>query len=66
MLDVLTAVKEDTRLPDKPRSKAGEIVKKELEKGGRGYRLREQLGTNPSVIYLRKVDERVKEEVTHG
>ena len=66
MLDVLTAVREDTRLPDKPKSKAGEMVKKELEKGGRGYRLREQMGTNPAVIYLRKVDERVKEEVTHG
>lgn len=67
MIDVLTAVKEGTRLPDEPKSKAGAKVKKELEEdGGRGYRLREQLGTNPSVVYLRKVDEHRKEVVTHG
>lgn len=67
MLDVLTAVREGDRLPDQPKSKAGEKVKKELEQDtGRGYRLREQLGTNPSVIYLRKVDEHAKEEVKHG
>ncbi|MAX19093.1 MAG: 4Fe-4S ferredoxin [Chloroflexi bacterium] len=67
MVDVLTAVKEGTKLPDEPKSKAGAKVKKELEEdGGRGYRLREQLGTNPSVVYLRKVDEHRKEVVTHG
>ena len=67
MIDVLTAVKEGTRLPDEPKSKAGAKVKKELEEdGGRGYRLREQLGTNPSVVYLRKVDEHRKEVITHG
>ena len=67
MIDVLTAVKEGTKLPDEPKSKAGAKVKKELEEdGGRGYRLREQLGTNPSVVYLRKVDEHRKEVVTHG
>ena len=67
MIDVLTAVKEGTKLPDEPKSKAGAKVKKELEEdGGRGYRLREQRGTNPSVVYLRKVDEHRKEVVTHG
>ena len=67
MIDVLTAVKEGTKLPDEPKSKAGAKGKKELEEdGGRGYRLREQLGTNPSVVYLRKVDEHRKEVVTHG
>ena len=67
MIDVLTAVKEGIKLPDEPKSKAGAKVKKELEEdGGRGYRLREQLGTNPSVVYLRKVDEHRKEVVTHG
>ncbi len=67
MIDVLTVVKEGTKLPDEPKSKAGAKVKKELEEdGGRGYRLREQLGTNPSVVYLRKVDEHRKEVVTHG
>ncbi|MDP6453109.1 MAG: 4Fe-4S dicluster domain-containing protein [SAR202 cluster bacterium] len=68
MIDVLTAVKEGTRLPDEPKSKAGAKVKKELDQdeGGRGYRLREQLGINPSVVYLRKVDEHAKEAVTHG
>ena len=67
MIDDLTAVKEGTKLPDEPKSKAGAKVKKELEEdGGRGYRLREQLGTNPSVVYLRKVDEHRKEVVTHG
>ncbi|SVC64385.1 uncharacterized protein METZ01_LOCUS317239, partial [marine metagenome] len=38
MIDVLTAVKEGTKLPDEPKSKAGAKVKKELEEdGGRGY-----------------------------
>lgn len=67
MLDVLTAVRAGDKLPDQPKSKAGEKVKKELEeKDGRGYRLREQMGTNPSVIYLRKVDEHAKEQAAHG
>lgn len=51
------------RLP-KPKNKAQAIVKREIEnsfygdddKKGRGYRILESLGTNPSVIYLGKVD----------
>jgi molybdopterin-containing oxidoreductase family iron-sulfur binding subunit len=59
LLDVLT-----------PLRRAGAKIKKELEsgsrgigpegKGGRGYRLLEDLGTNPSVVYLRKVDEKAE------
>ena len=68
-MDVLTAVKEKDRLPREPISNLGEKMKKELpEPGaeeGRGYFMLEELGVHPSVVYLRKVDEHVKEEV-HG
>jgi molybdopterin-containing oxidoreductase family iron-sulfur binding subunit len=72
MLDVLTAVREGTKMPDEPKSRAGAKVKKELEAvgnlepKGRGYRLLEDLGTNPSVIYLRKIDEKAEQPVEHG
>ncbi|HAL49440.1 MAG: 4Fe-4S dicluster domain-containing protein [SAR202 cluster bacterium] len=69
VVDVLTAVKEKDRLPREPISNLGEKMKKELpEPGaeeGRGYFMLEELGVHPSVVYLRKVDEHVKEEV-HG
>ena len=53
--EMLVARREGERLPRNPKNKAQAIVKKELEEG-RGYRILEELGTNPSVIYLRKVD----------
>ena len=44
-----------------PESKVSKIRDKESQEGGRAYRLLENLGTNPNVIYLKKVD---KEAVT--
>ena len=58
----------ERRLPQ-PKNKAQEIVRKELQEGegGRGYRLIEGFGTNPSVIYLRKVDKEAgKGAGSHG
>ena len=48
-----------------PNSKVSKIRERETRKGGRGYRLLENLGTDPSVIYLKKVDKHA-EEVSHG
>ena len=48
-----------------PDSKVSRIQKKELEKDGRGYKLLGELGTNPVVTYLKKVDEEA-EEVSHA
>ena len=39
-----------------PDSRVSKIREKETQSGGRAYRLLENLGTEPSVIYLRKVD----------
>ena len=39
-----------------PESKVSKIRDKESQEGGRAYRLLENLGTNPNVIYLKKVD----------
>ena len=70
LYDMLNAMREKQsgrdefiRLP-KPKNKAQAIVKREIEKSfyedddkkGRGYRILESLGTNPSVVYLSKVD----------
>ena len=75
LLDVLTPLREGTRLPKEPKSRAGAKIKKELESeggigvrepGGRGYRLLEDLGTNPSVIYLRKIDDKAEQKAGHG
>ena len=49
-----------------PDSKASKMSKKEYAEDGRAYRLLENLGTNPSVIYLRKVDKHASKEVAHG
>ena len=71
ILDVLTSIREGTSLPDEPKSKAGVKIKKELEaehnraSTGRGYRLLEELGTNPSVVYLRKVEPGAEQTVEH-
>ena len=47
-----------------PNSEVSKIKEKEMKEGGRGYGLLENLGTDPNVIYLKKVDESV--EVGHG
>jgi Fe-S-cluster-containing dehydrogenase component len=39
-----------------PESRVSRLAQKELGSKGRGYHLREDLGTHPAVIYLRKVD----------
>jgi molybdopterin-containing oxidoreductase family iron-sulfur binding subunit len=66
LLDVLTPIREGTPLPRQPKNRAGAKIKKELESGGRGYRLLEDLGTNPSVIYLRKIDDKAEQKAGHG
>ena len=63
LFDMLSAKREGEKLP-KPKNRAQEIVKHELE-DGRGYRILEELGTHPSVIYLRKVDKETQ-EASHG
>ena len=45
-----------------PGSKVGQIVERELGDNGRGYKLFENLGTGPNVIYLKKVDTEFEEE----
>jgi len=47
-------------------SKAAKMANKESKEHGRAYRLLENLGTNPSVIYLKKVDRHATKEITHG
>ena len=64
LFDMLVAKRSGERLPE-PKNKAQAIVKKELDEG-RGYRVLEELGTNPSVIYLRKVDKEAEGAVHHG
>ena len=63
LFDMLSAKREGERLPQ-PKNKAQEIVKRELDEG-RGYRILEELGTHPSVIYLQKVDKEAQ-EASHG
>ena len=63
LYDMLSARREGERLPQ-PKNKAQEIVKRELDEG-RGYRILEELGTHPSVIYLQKVD-KAAQEAAHG
>ena len=47
-----------------PDSKVSKIKEKELGDHGRGYHMLESLGTHPSVVYLKKVDEHA-EVVAH-
>ncbi len=42
-------------------SRVAQMVSKERSGEGRGYRLLEELGTNPGVFYLKKVEEGAKE-----
>ena len=48
-----------------PESRASKIRDQESQEGGRAYTLLEGYGTNPNVIYLKKVDEHA-EKVSHG
>jgi molybdopterin-containing oxidoreductase family iron-sulfur binding subunit len=44
-----------------PDSKVSKLREKEMAEHGRGYRLLEGLGTEPNVLYLKKVDKKAKE-----
>ena len=44
-----------------PDSKVSKLRQKETAEGGRAYRLLENLGTEPNVTYLKKVDKEAKE-----
>ena len=44
-----------------PNSKVAKLAKEEMGDNGRGYKLMEQYGTSPNVIYLKKVDESAEE-----
>ena len=46
-------------------SKVSKLKEKEMGHHGRGYRMFEELGTEPNVIYLKKVDRNAK-EAAHG
>ena len=46
-----------------PDSKVARMKEEGLKEGGRGYKLLESLGTEPNVIYLKKVDIHAKAEV---
>lgn len=48
-----------------PNSKVSRIRKKEMAKSGRGYKLLGELGTEPNVTYLKKIDKDSK-EVSHA
>ena len=41
---------------NQPESRVAKIQDRELRENGRGYHMLESLGTNPSVVYLKKVD----------
>ena len=45
-----------------PESKVSKLREKEEGDGGRGYHMLEELGTSPSVLYLKKVDKEAKEK----
>ena len=48
-----------------PESRVSKMRDKEMAEHGRGYHLLEELGTEPNVIYLKKVDKEAKEP-THA
>ena len=48
-----------------PESKVSRLREKEMGDQGRGYSLLEELGTEPNVLYLKKVDKEAK-EVSHA
>ena len=49
-----------------PESRVSKLRKKEMDDHhGRGYKMLDELGTSPNVIYLKKVDKEAKESSTH-
>jgi len=46
-----------------PNSEVSKIKEKESQEGGRAYGLMENLGTNPSIVYLKKVDPSAKSSI---
>ena len=49
-----------------PESRVSKLRKKEMDDHhGRGYKMLDELGTSPNVIYLKKVDKEAKDSSTH-
>ena len=67
LFEILSARRAGERLP-KPKNAEQEMARNELQESdhGRGYRVLEEKGTNPSVIYLRKVDPEYAEKSGGG
>ena len=67
LFEILSARRAGERLPQ-PKNAEQEMARNELQESdhGRGYRVLEEKGTNPSVIYLRKVDPEYGEKAGGG
>ena len=67
LFEILSARRAGERLPQ-PKNPEQEMARNELQESdhGRGYRVLEEKGTNPSVIYLRKVDPEYGEKAGGG
>lgn len=67
LFEILSARRAGERLPA-PKNAEQELARNELQESdhGRGYRVLEEKGTNPSVIYLRKVDPEYAEKSGGG
>lgn len=67
LFEILSARRAGERLPA-PKNAEQEMARNELQESdhGRGYRVLEEKGTNPSVIYLRKVDPEYAEKSGGG
>ena len=67
LFEILSARRAGERLPA-PKNAEQEMARNELQESdhGRGYRVLESKGTNPSVIYLRKVDKQSAKQAGGG
>ena len=67
LFEILSARRAGERLPA-PKNAEQEMARNELQESehGRGYRVLESKGTNPSVIYLRKVDKQLDKKAGGG
>ena len=67
LFEILSARRAGERLPQ-PKNAEQEMARNELQESdhGRGYRVLEEKGTNPSVIYLRKVGPEYGEKAGGG
>ena len=67
LFEILSARRAGERLPS-PKNAEQEMARNELQESehGRGYRVLESKGTNPSVIYLRKVDKQLDKKAGGG